>query len=602
MAAATETMDIIRGGSFLVEEHPLDQVFIPEEFTEEEQMTGDLVAEFVEGSVVPRMDELEAREPGVLEGLIKEAGKLGLLSGDFPEAYGGFEQRKAVAMLVSAKLVRGGSFQVAFGCHTGIGSLPIVYFGTQEQRERYLPKMATGELLGAYALTEAGSGTDALAAKSTATLGDDGTHYLLNGEKMFITNAGFADVFTVFAKVDGEKFTGFILEKGMEGLSTGAEEKKLGIKGSSTRTLIMQDVKVPVENVLGEVGRGHEIAFNILNVGRFKLGASSFGGAEQAIVEAVRYGKQRKQFDRPIVEFGLIKEKIGEAAARIFAAQSMVYRTAGYIDQNIATLDKKDPDYYKKIIDVGIREYVTECSMMKVFCTEVLDFCVDHAVQIHGGYGYVQEYGAERHFRDARINRIWEGTNEINRMVAAGEILKKAAKGDLPIFAQAKALLGELMGFQSLDEVAGDSFLADQRKLVGQAKKTVLLAIGTVAQQLGDKLKDPWANEEVLGMLADMIMDVYGMESSLMRSLKLKDRGETEKAELAGLMTRLICNDSLHRLEIRARDVLSATCEGDVLTTTLSALRRTVKQQPVNTVALRRQIADVVIDKEAMPV
>jgi alkylation response protein AidB-like acyl-CoA dehydrogenase len=602
MAPATETLEIIRGGSFLVEEHPLDQVFIPEEFTEEEQMTGELVADFVDGSVVPVLDQLEAREPGVMEGLLKEAGKLGLFGADFPEAYGGFEQRKAVAMLVSAKLVRGGSFQVGFGCHTGIGSLPIVFFGTPEQRERYIPKMATGELLGAYALTEAGSGTDALAAKSTATLSEDGKHYVLNGEKMFITNAGFAGVFTVFAKVDGEHFTAFILEKEMEGLSTGAEEHKMGIKGSSTRTLVMQDVRVPVENVLGEIGRGHEIAFNILNVGRFKLGASAIGGAELAIVDAVRYGKQREQFGRPIVEFGLIKEKIGEAAARIFAAQSMVYRTAGYIDLNIATLDKKAPDYFKQVIDVGIREYVTECSMMKVFCTEVLDYCVDQAVQILGGYGYVEEYPAERYFRDARINRIWEGTNEINRMVAVGEILKKAAKNDLPIFSQAKALLGELMGLPSLDEEADDSFLADERKLVGKAKKTVLLALGTVAQQLGDKLKDPWANEEVLGFLADMVMDVYGMESSLMRSVKLMDRGETDKAELAGLMTRLFCNDALHRLEIRARDVLSAVCEGDVLTTTLSGLRRTVKHTPVNTVTLRRRIADAVIEKEAWPV
>jgi alkylation response protein AidB-like acyl-CoA dehydrogenase len=437
-------------------------------------------------------------------------------------------------------------------------------------------------------------------------LSEDGKHYVLNGEKMFITNAGFADVFIVFAKIDGDKFSAFILDKGMEGLSTGAEEKKMGIKGSSTRTVIMQDVKVPVENLLGEVGRGHEIAFNILNVGRFKLGAGAIGGAEVALIEAVQYGKQRKQFGRPIVEFGLLKQKIGESAARIFAAQSMVYRTAGYIDQNIATLDKKDPDYFKKVIEVGIREYATECSMMKVFCTEVLDFTVDQAVQIHGGYGYVEEYAAERNYRDARINLIWEGTNEINRMVAAGEILKKAAKNDLPIFAQAKAqakaLLGELMGFPGLDEEADDSFLADEKKLVTKAKKTVLLTLGTVAQQLGDKLKDPWGNEEVLGFLADMIMDVYGMESSVMRSLKLMDRDEKDKAELAGKMTRLFCNEALHRLEIRARDVLSAVSEGDVLTTTLSGLRRTVKHVPINTVALRREIADAIIEKEAWPI
>jgi len=602
MSATIETMNIIRGGSFLVEEHPLDQVFIPEEFTEEEVMTGELARDFVEGSVVPVLKQLEAQEPGIMVDLLKKAGELGLLGVDFPESYGGFEQRKAVAMLVSARITRGGSFQVGYGCHTGIGSLPIVFFGTKEQRERYLPRMVSGELLGAYALTEAGSGTDAIAAKSSAVLASDGTHYVLNGEKMFITNAAFADVFTVFAKVDGDKFTGFILDKDMPGLSTGAEEKKLGVKGSSTRTLIMQDVKVPVENLLGEIGKGHEIAFNILNVGRFKLGASSVGGAEDAILDAVRYAKQRVQFGRPIAEFGLIREKVGEAAARIFAAQSMVYRTAGYIDQNIATLDKKDPDYYKKVIEVGIREYATECSMMKVFCSEVLDYCVDEAVQIHGGYGYVEEYNAERYYRDARINRIWEGTNEINRMVAAGEILKKAAKNDLPIFAQAKMLFDELMGFPGLDEDVDESFLADENKLVVRAKKTVLLAIGTVAQQLGDKLKDPWGNEEVLGFLADMVMDVYGMESSVMRSRKLMDRGETDKAELAGKMTALFCNEALHRLEIRARDVLAAVCEGDTLATILSGLRRTVKHQPVNTVALRREIADAVIEKESWPI
>jgi alkylation response protein AidB-like acyl-CoA dehydrogenase len=602
MSATTETMNIIRGGSFLVEEHPLDQVFIPEEFTEEELMTGELARDFVEGSVIPVLKQLEAQEPGVMVKLLKEAGELGLLGVDFPESYGGFEQRKAVAMLVCTKITQGGSFQVGYGCHTGIGSLPIVFFGTKQQRERYLPRMATGELLGAYALTEAGSGTDAIAAKSTAVLSADGTHYVVNGEKMFITNAGFADVFTVFAKVDGDKFTAFIMDKGMQGLSTGAEEKKLGFKGSSTRTLIMQDVKVPVENVLGEIGRGHEIAFNILNVGRFKLGASAIGGATDAIVEAVLYAKQRKQFDRPIADFGLIREKIGEAAARIFAAQSMVFRTAGYIDQNIATLDKKDPGYYQKIIEVGIREYATECSMMKVFCTEVLDYCVDQAVQIHGGYGYVEEYNAERYYRDARINPIWEGTNEINRMVATGEILKKAAKNELPIFPQAKALLDELMGFPGLDEDADDSFLAEEHKLVTKAKKTVLLAMGTVAQQLGDKLKDPWANEEVLAFLADMVMDVYGMESSVMRSRKLMDRGEREKAELAGKMTALFCNDAIHRLEIRARDVLAAVCEGDMLATLLSGLRRTVKHQPVNTIELRREVAGAVIEKEAWPV
>jgi alkylation response protein AidB-like acyl-CoA dehydrogenase len=417
---------------------------------------------------------------------------------------------------------------------------------------------------------------------------------------MYITNAGFADLFIVFAKVDGEKFTAFILEKSMEGLKTGAEEKKLGIHGSSTRTLIMEDVKVPVENLLGEIGKGAKIAFNILNVGRFKLGAGTIGAAIDAILTGVKYGKQRQQFGHPITDFGLIKHKIGEAAGRIFAGRSMVYRTAGYIDQNIATLDKEDPAYDQKVVDIAIREYLGECSMMKVFGSEVLDYCVDENVQIHGGYGYSQDYPAERFYRDSRINRIFEGTNEINRMIVGGEVFKKAAKNTLPIFPQAKALLDELMGMPSLEEPP-EGFLADEALLVSKAKKSILLCMGALAQELGAKLSEPWAYEEVFALLADMIMDTYGMESALLRSRKMMERGEEEKAKIAGKMTTLFCNEALNRIEIWARNLLAAGLEGDMLTTTMVGLRRILKHQPVNTVTLRREIADVLIEKEHWP-
>ena len=591
MTTIQDGTHLIRGCSFLVEDHPLERIFVPEEFDEEQRMIGNLALEFVEGSVLPKLEAMEAQEPGVMLGLLKEAGELGLLGIDVPESYGGFAQSKAVSMLVAENLARSGSFQVAHGAHSGTGTLPIVYFGTPEQKDRYLRKLASGEWIGAYALTEAGSGSDALAAKTRATLDDKGENYVLNGEKMFITNAGLADVFIVFAQIDGDKFTAFIVERATDGISTGAEEKKMGIKGSSTRTLILQDALVPVGNVLGEVGRGHVIAFNILNVGRFKLGAGAVGGAREAIEVAARYARERKQFGRPIFEFGMIKHKIGEAASRIFAARSMVYRTAGYIDQNIASLDKESATYDGDVIRIGIREYATECSMMKVFCSEVLDYCVDETVQIHGGYGFVSEYPAERYYRDSRINRIYEGTNEINRLVIMSEVLRKALRNELPIFARAKALLDELMGMPSLDDLGDTAFLAPEKKLVGQAKKAVLLALGTAAQQKGEALRD---EQEVLGALADMIMDVYAMESCVLRSLKLRELEDRDAADLAAKKTRLFCNEAMTRLEVRARDVLAAVTEGDMLATTLSGLRRVMRRKPIDAVTLRREIAETV--------
>jgi len=598
---------MILGCSFLVEEHPLEQVFTPEDFSQDERMIGDMVEKFVQGSVLPQLDALESLTPGAMAGLLKEAGSLGLLALDVPEVFGGMAMPKRVGMLVAEKLAHSGSFQVGHGAHTGIGTLPIVYFGTPEQKQKYLPRLATGEILGAYALTEAGSGSDAMAARTKAVPSADGSHFVLSGEKMFITNAGFADLFIVFAQVPAEeaggkdRFTAFILEKDMPGLHPGNEEKKLGIKGSSTRTLVLEDVKVPAANVLGRIGRGAAIAFNILNVGRFKLGAGAVGGAELAMLDALRYGNGRHQFGRPITHFGMIKHKLGEMAARVYAAQSMVYRTAGYIDQNIASLDKTSADYDNQVVEFGIREYMTECSMMKVYCSEVLDYCVDECVQIHGGYGYSQEYVAERYYRDSRINRIFEGTNEINRLIIAGDVLKKAAKQTLPVFARAKVLIDALPAPALPGANGGGSFLAAERLAVAQGKQATLLALGAVAQGIGDGLREPMEHEELISFLSDMIMDIYAMESSLLRTLKIEARGDAAATAFAADLSRLVCATHRGRLEASAREALAGVLTGDALALHLAGLGRLLAQPPVDTVALRRRLADRLIELEHWP-
>jgi alkylation response protein AidB-like acyl-CoA dehydrogenase len=505
-------------------------------------------------------------------------------------------------MLLVENLTVSSSFNTAFSAHTGIGTLPITYFGTKDQKDRYLPKLASGEWIGAYALTEAGSGSDAMAALTTAKLNDEKTHYILNGEKLFITNAGFADLFIIFAKIDGEHFTTFIVEKDSKGLSIGAEEKKMGIKGSSTSSVIMEDVHVPVENLLGKSGRGARIAFNILNVGRFKLAASATGGSLYAMHEAVQYAKTRVQFGQPIANFGLIQQKIANALCQVHAGRSMLYRTAGYIDQKIATLDKADPDYDSKVIDTAVREYMTECSILKVFCSEALDLVVDHSVQIHGGYGFTKEYPAERYYRDSRINRIFEGTNEINRIVIGGEVMKRAAKNQIPLFARAKALVEELMGFPELDEDEDTSFLAAEQKVAGTAKKIVQLAVGTLGKALGSKLKNIWAHEEVIGFLANLVIETYAMESAILRTRKLKESGADDSAEILGKLTTLFCEDAMNRIELDARRIVTGALEGDELNMALSGLRRIIKRPPINTIQLRREISTWFCENDDWPI
>jgi alkylation response protein AidB-like acyl-CoA dehydrogenase len=585
----------LTGGEFLIAPTAPTDVFTPEDFDEMQRMIAQTVLDFVARHIVPVRDQLEYEGKSELgAGLLKEAGAMGLLMADIPEAYGGMGASKATIMLISEKMSWSGSFAVTHGAHSGIGTLPIVYFGTPEQKQKYLPLLATAEKLSAYALTEPGSGSDALAARTTAVLSEDGQHYVLNGTKQYITNAGYAEMFILFAKVDGEKFSAFIVERNLPGVSIGPEEKKMGIKGSSTCQVILEDVKVPVENVLGEIGKGHVIAFNILNVGRFKLGASSVGGCKLVLEHAVPYTKQRQQFGQPICEFGLIRRKIADVAAQAYVAESMVYRTAGLLDQAIATLDKSAPDFDRQGIEM-VEEFSIECSMIKVFATEVLAFATEEGVQMLGGYGYCSEYPLERLYRDERINRIFEGTNEINRMIIPGMLMKKALKGELPLLQAANDVAEELMGIPEYDEPGEPSFLEDEGKLVESMKKLALASLGIGAQKHGQALKD---QQEVLSDAADIIMEAYACESGLLRALKKAERDGEKSAQAMADMLTLYVHDAMERVAVRAKNIAAASAEGDELRAILAGLRRLTKHEPVNRTQLHDRIAQRIIDAE----
>ncbi len=583
--ADTQT-DRPRGGSFLVQPGTPEATFTPEDFTEEQRMIAQTTREFLETEVLPQLERIEAKDFEVTVDLMHKAGELGLLSVSIPEQYGGLELDQACGMLVSEHLAKCGSFAVSHGGHTGIGSLPIVYFGTDEQKQHYLPRLATGELLAAYALTEAGSGSDALAAKATAVL--DGDSWVLNGEKMWITNAAFADVFITFAKVDGEHFSCFIIEKSDPGVSTGKEEQKMGIEGSSTRTLILQDTRIPKSRLLGEIGKGHKIAFNILNIGRFKLGAGAMGAARACLDDSVRYASERHQFGKPIAAFGAIQQMIADMAIKIWVGESMVYRTAGLIDNALAQIDKSDPQAVLK----GIEEYAVECSIIKVSGSEYLDQVVDHGVQIYGGYGYSKEYPVERYYRDSRINRIFEGTNEINRMLIPGMLIKRAQKGTLPLLAAAKRIQDEILEPPSFeDEETG--VLAVEGKLVEGFKKLALLVSGVAVQKFLMTLQE---QQEVLLGLADIVQDVYAAESAWLRAKKLVATKGEEAAHLQILATQVFVHDTADRIEVLARNTLAAAAEGDELRTMLAAARRFTKRLPVNPVQPRRALAQAQIE------
>ncbi len=589
----------VTGGQFLLDPTAPADVFTPEDFTEEQRMIADTTREFVTRSVAPHREELEFQKKVELgKPLLLAAGEAGLLSVDLPEAYGGMGGDKATVMLVTELMSRSGSFVAWHGCQTGIGTLPIVYFGTPELKERYLPKLATGELVSAYALTEPEAGSDALSARMTAVLTPDQQHYVLTGTKQYITSAGSADVFIVFAKIDGEKFTAFIVDRDTPGLSVGPEERKMGLRGSSTCALVLENAKVPVGNVLGEIGRGHVVAFNILNVGRFKLGAGTVGGCKIVLEHAVPYVNQRKQFGRPLSDFGLIRAKIADIAARTFAAESMVYRTAGLLDRAIETLDKTAADYDLQTIH-KVEEFTIECSMIKVFASEALAFAADEGLQMLGGYGFCEEYPLEQIYRDERINRIFEGTNEINRMLIPGMILRKALKKELPFFAAAKAVAGELLGPPAFGEAGEPGFLETEAGLVTAMKKMCLAALGFAAQKHGENLKD---HQEILSDAADMVMETYACESGLLRALKQASRAGEDSARLMADMLTLYVHDAMDRVAVLGRNVLAQSASGDELRTMMAGLRRLSKHDPVNRAALHDAIAGRIVEAGAYTV
>src|SRR5499427_2822560 len=514
MAAVVDQKGIIKGGSFLIEERTPAEVFTPEDFNEEHRMIADTTRQFMDAEVLPRIDELEAKDWNLARQLVKQAADLGLIGAGIPEEYGGLALDQTSSALIAENLGRSASFATTLGAQSGIGLMPIVYFGTEAAKQKYLPRIAAGELITAYALTEAGSGSDAMAAKATAKLSADGTEYVLNGEKMFITNGGFADIYVVFAKVDGDKFTAFIVER-QEGCKPGAEEHKMGIKGSSTTPLILADARTPIENLLGDVGKGHKIAFNILNIGRFKLGAMCLGGMKLALTESVKYANERQQFGKPISSFGAIKSKLGEMAIRTWVGEAMIFRTLGMIERGLSAVeDSRDMDARLRAIE----EYAAECSIIKVALSEYCDYVTDEMVQIYGGYGYSADYPAERAYRDARINRIFEGTNEINRMLIPGRLMKAAISGRLPLLAAAQALQEEILTPTMTGFELDDSLLATEQKLAQNAKKVALMTLGTAAQKYMMGLAE---QQEILIGVADIIMDAYAMETAILRTLKM---------------------------------------------------------------------------------
>jgi alkylation response protein AidB-like acyl-CoA dehydrogenase len=574
---------MMRGGEWLLRTSEPDSVFTPERLSEEHRLIARTASEFVDNEIMPQVERMEQKDWALVRALMARAGELGLLGVDVPEAYGGVGLDKVSSLIVSARLGRSASFGATFGAQSNLAVLALTLFGTEAQKQKYLPQLLTGAIIGAYALSETGSGSDALGARTRAAAQPDGS-YVLNGEKMWITNGGFADLFVVFAKVDGEHFTAFLVERSA-GIASGHEERKMGLHGSSTTALMLQDVRVPAESVLGEVGKGHKVAFNVLNFGRFKLGAACEGGAHAAIAESARYAAERHQFGQPIASFGAVKHKIGEMVILSYAMESLLYRIAGLVDQRIAETPHEGND--GAAARAAFEEYAIEASIAKVACSEALDFILDENIQIHGGNGYVSDYPAERHYRDARVNRIFEGTNEINRLLISGMLARRAASGELPLIAAATALREELLGPPAPPD-ASDDVLADERRAVEAMKKTALMALGTAMQTYGQKLGD---HQEVLMHAADIVIGVFAAESAVLRAAAAARRAAGETA-LHIAAARAFVSDTAMGVEMSARQALAAMADGDALRTLLAALRRLSKTVPINTAALRRHIAD----------
>ncbi len=583
-----------KGGSFLVDETPAQEVFTPEDFREEHKMLIVTTEDFIKNEVASHLEELENKNFEMTRRCMRKAGDLGLLGADIPEEYGGGGLGIIASLLVGEHFVAGGSISVVVNAHTGIGSMPLVFFGNKAQKAKYLPGLASGEKIGAYALTEPGAGTDALSMQATAVLSPDGKYYKLNGTKQFITNGGFADIITTYAKVGGDKITAFVLERGFSGVSTGPEEKKMGLRGSSTVSVILEDAQVPVENVIFEIGKGHTVAFNILDLGRFKLAAACVGVAKLALESAVKYGKERIQFGKPICQFGLIKHKIAEMAIGTYMGESMVYRTGGLIEAVLETVDRTADDVGRQS-GKAISEYAIECSINKVFCSEMLDYVADEAVQIHGGYGYIEEYLVERIYRDNRVFRIFEGTNEINRVITVGFLMRKALKNEIPLLAAMEKLKGELPGMKPVSPGITAGPLAYEHALIERAKKVVLMIAGAAVGKYGEAVSE---EQEILGRVSDIVAEVFAMESGFLRAVKsVKANGE-EASRLKMDMVRVYVNDAMRRVNEHAAVALAAMYIGDDLRKQLAALSDMAQVSPVNSIGLRRNIANRIIAAE----
>lgn len=595
--ASQTTTQRIKGGSFLVESRAPEEIFTPEDLTDEHRLIAETAQEFVDREIEPRVKDIEEKKPGLLRELLKKAAEVGLCATDVPQKFGGLELDKVSSILVAEKMARNGSWAATAGAQSGIGVLPIAFFGTEEQKAKYLPKLASAEWVGAYCLSEASSASDALNCKTRATLSPDGKYYTLDGTKMWVTNGGIADVYVVFAKVDGDKFTTFIVERTFPGLSLGAEEHKMGIRGSSTTSLNLDGVPVPRENVLGEIGKGHLVAFNILNMGRFKLGAGCVGGCKYLLVDALKWAQERQAFGRKIADFGMIKEKLGEMVTQTYAIESISYRTSGLIDALLKGIEQGAPSAPKQIMEV-LQEYAVECSILKVLGTETLQFVADEAVQIFGGYGFSSDYEVERAYRDQRVNRIFEGTNEINRLLITDMLMKRSMKGQLALLPEARKLADEVLGMAPSEDSFDDRPLAEETKLVEGAKKVLLLVAGSAVQRFMLAMEQ---EQEVIGVISNLVMAIYAMESVLLRTQKKLGKATPETGELEIAVARAYLHPAADQAEMQARRALARIAEGDTLRTHLSLLRRFLKRTPPDTVGLRRQLADRALELNRYP-
>ncbi|MBS1625026.1 MAG: acyl-CoA dehydrogenase family protein [Bacteroidetes bacterium] len=593
MSTLTEQKTDLKGGEFLIKESNAADTYIKEQITEEQSMIAQSTSDFIANRVHPVIKEIDKQQPGLVVGLLHEIAELGLLGAAIPEEYGGMGVDFATDTFINIEMGKGHSFSAAYAAHTGIGTLPILYFGTEEQKKKYLPGLGDSSIKASYCLTEPGSGSDALGAKTKAVLSEDGKHYIINGQKMWITNAGFADLFTVFAKIDGEKFTGFIIDAKTEGISLGAEEDKLGIKGSSTRQVFFNNVKVPVENVLGEIGKGHKIAFNVLNIGRYKLGVLALGGAKETTTTAIKYANERIQFNVPISSFGAIKHKLAEMAIKTYAADAATFRTAGLIQDYIDAAVARGVDKVQAKLQAA-EEFSVECAILKVFGSEVLDYVVDEAVQVFGGTGFSEEYPVARAYRDSRINRIFEGTNEINRLLSVGMLVKKAMKGELDLFTPAMAVQKELMSVPDFSTPDADDVFGNERKALLNAKKAILMTAGAAVQKFMQNLEK---EQEVMMDIADMLIELFVCESTLLKTEKLISIRGQEACALQIDITKTYISDALERINLSGKHAIVSFNEGDVLRVMLMGLKRFTKLEPVNTVAARRRIADKLIEE-----